>query len=80
MGLLIMIAGLALFIGAHVLTTLRDARAAAIARLGEGGYKIVYSLVSFAGIALAAGSEDRAIVGGDLGFDHHLGKGGMRVV
>ena len=54
MGLLIMIAGLALFIGAHVLTTLRDARAAAIARLGEGGYKIVYSLVSLAGIALAA--------------------------
>ena len=54
MGLLIMIAGLALFIGAHVLTTLRDVRAAAIARLGEGGYKIVYSLVSLAGIALAA--------------------------
>ena len=52
MGLLIMIAGLALFIGAHILTTLRDARAAAIARLGEGGYKIVYSLVSLAGIAL----------------------------
>lgn len=54
MGLLIMIAGLALFIGAHTLTTLRDARAAVIARLGEGGYKIVYSLVSFAGIALIA--------------------------
>lgn len=54
MGLLIMIAGLALFIGAHILTTLRDARTAVIARLGEGGYKIVYSLVSFAGIALAA--------------------------
>lgn len=54
MGLLIMIAGLVLFIGAHVLTTLRGARAAAIARLGEGGYKIVYSLVSFAGIALIA--------------------------
>lgn len=54
MGLLIMIAGLALFIGVHTLTTLRDARAAAIARLGEGGYKIVYSLASFAGIALIA--------------------------
>jgi uncharacterized membrane protein len=54
MGLLIMIAGLALFVGAHTLTTLRDARAAVIARLGEGGYKIVYSLVSFAGIALIA--------------------------
>lgn len=54
MGLLIMIAGLALFIGVHTLTTLRGARAAAIARLGEGGYKIVYSLASFAGIALIA--------------------------
>lgn len=54
MGLLIMIAGLALFIGVHILTTMRETRAAVIARLGEGGYKIVYSLVSFAGIALIA--------------------------
>ncbi|HEX7792135.1 MAG TPA: NnrU family protein [Afipia sp.] len=54
MGLLILIAGLALFLGVHTLTTLRGARAAAIARLGEGGYKIVYALVSVAGIALAA--------------------------
>lgn len=54
MGLLIMIAGLALFIGVHILTTLRDTRAAVIARLGEGGYKIVYSLLSFAGIGLIA--------------------------
>lgn len=54
MGLLILIAGLALFLGAHTLTTLRGARASIIARLGEGGYKIVYALVSVAGIALAA--------------------------
>ncbi len=54
MGLLLLIAGLGLFLGAHTLTTMRDARAALIARLGEGGYKIVYSLVSLAGIALAA--------------------------
>jgi uncharacterized membrane protein len=33
---------------------LRGAREAAIARLGEGGYKIIYSLVSIAGIALIA--------------------------
>ncbi|MCF2523321.1 NnrU family protein [Bradyrhizobium sp. G127] len=52
MGLLILIAGLALFIGVHVLTTLRDKRAAVIARLGENGYKIVYALISFAGLAL----------------------------
>jgi uncharacterized membrane protein len=54
MGLLLLIAGLALFLGAHTLTTMRDARAALIARLGAGGYKVVYALVSLAGIALAA--------------------------
>ena len=52
MGLLILIAGLALFLGVHTLTTLRGPRAAAIARLGEGGYKILYTVVSFAGLAL----------------------------
>lgn len=54
MGLLILVAGLALFIGVHLLTTMRDTRAAVIARLGEGGYKILYTLISFAGIALIA--------------------------
>lgn len=54
MGLLILIAGLVLFLGVHVLTTLRDRRAALIARLGESGYKILYALISFAGIGLIA--------------------------
>jgi len=54
MGLLIMIVGLVLFLGAHTLTTKRDARASLIGGMGEGGYKIVYSLVSVAGIALIA--------------------------
>jgi uncharacterized membrane protein len=54
MGLAIMIAGLVLFLGIHTLTTMRDARARAIARLGEGGYKILYVLVSIAGLALIA--------------------------
>ena len=39
MGLLILIARLALFLGVHTLTTLRGPRAKVIARLGEGGYK-----------------------------------------
>src|SRR3954466_16310297 len=47
-----MILGLALFFAAHVFTTKRDARAQAIARLGEGTYKILYSLASIAGLAL----------------------------
>nr|WP_249160627.1 NnrU family protein [Bradyrhizobium manausense] len=47
-----MILGLVLFFAAHVFTTKRDARAQAIARLGEGTYKILYSVVSLAGLAL----------------------------
>ena len=52
MGLAIMIFGLAVFFGAHTLTTLRTSRAALIARIGEGPYKVVYSLVSLVGIVL----------------------------
>ena len=52
MGLLVMILGLALFFAAHIFTTKRDARAQAIGRLGEGTYKILYSVVSLAGLAL----------------------------
>ena len=52
MGLSIMIAGLVLFLGVHTLTTMRPRRAALIAQFGEGGYKIAYTLVSFAGLAL----------------------------
>lgn len=51
-GLLVMILGLVLFFGIHVFTTKREARAQAIARLGEGTYKILYSLISLVGLAL----------------------------
>ncbi len=54
MGLTVMILGLVLFLSAHTLTTRRGARAALIGAMGEGGYKIAYSLVSIAGIALIA--------------------------
>jgi len=52
MGLLVMILGLVLFLGVHTLTTQRELRASVIASTGEGGYKIGYALVSFAGLAL----------------------------
>lgn len=52
MGLLIMILGLALFIGVHVLVSLRDQRARLIATWGEAYYKIGFSLVSAVGLAL----------------------------
>ncbi len=46
----LLVTGLVLFIGVHVVTMLRELRASLIARLGEGGYKGLYSLVSFAGL------------------------------
>jgi len=51
-GLLVMIAGLVVFLGAHTLTTQRALRARVIASMGEGTYKIVYSAVSAVGLAL----------------------------
>src|SRR3954451_681783 len=52
MGLLILILGLALFLGAHTLTTQRGLLARAIASAGEGGYKTGYAVVSAVGLAL----------------------------
>ena len=51
-GLLVMILGLVLFLGVHVLTSLRELRASLVSAMGEGAYKIVYSLASAAGLAL----------------------------
>jgi uncharacterized membrane protein len=52
MGLLVMILGLVLFLGVHVITTQRALRARMIVSMGESGYKIGYVLVSLAGLAL----------------------------
>lgn len=52
MGLSVMILGLVLFLGIHVFITKREARAALIAAIGEGGYKIAFSLVSVVGLVL----------------------------
>ena len=54
MGLAIMMLGLAVFIGAHAFVTRRGERAALIARMGEGGYKSLFSLVSIVGVVLIA--------------------------
>jgi uncharacterized membrane protein len=54
MGLLIMIVGLVLFLGIHTFTTLRDQRAAAVARLGRGAYMLLYTLISVTGIVFIA--------------------------
>ena len=52
--MLLMLAGLVVFIGMHVFTTQRGASAALIARIGEGPYKALYSLVSLAGLLMIA--------------------------
>jgi uncharacterized membrane protein len=51
-GLIVMILGLVLFFGIHVVTTKRDLRAQLIALSGESIYKLVYSLAAIAGLAL----------------------------
>jgi uncharacterized membrane protein len=53
-GLLVMILGLVLFLGVHMLTTQRALRARVIAAWGEGGYKSGYSVVSLLGLVLIA--------------------------
>jgi uncharacterized membrane protein len=64
MGLATMILGLALFIGAHVVITMRTQRAAAVARLGEWPYKGLMSLVSLIGIILIGYGFARYRAGG----------------
>ncbi len=54
MGLVVMILGLVVFIGTHVVTTQREMRAGLIGRLGEGTYKIAYSVASIVGVVLIA--------------------------
>ena len=48
----LLIGGLVLFIGIHVLPSSARLRAALAARLGENGYKMLFSLVSVAGLVL----------------------------
>jgi uncharacterized membrane protein len=54
MGLAVMIAGLVLFLGIHLLPAMRERRAALVSRLGEGPYKAIYALLSVLGICLIA--------------------------
>ena len=68
MGLIVMIAGLVLFLGTHTLTTQRELRARFIASIGEGGYKIGYALVSLAGLVLIV-----------WGFSHYRATGWIDV-
>jgi uncharacterized membrane protein len=50
----LLIGGLVLFIGIHVVPSSARLRVALAARLGENGYKILFSLVSVVGLVLTA--------------------------
>lgn len=50
----LLILGLLLFLGTHAFTMARGPRKAAIGKLGEGGYKVAYSVLSLAGIVLVS--------------------------
>ena len=50
MGMLL--GGLVIFIGGHLLATMRGTRASLIARAGERAYKVLFSIVSAVGLAL----------------------------
>jgi uncharacterized membrane protein len=51
-GLLVMILGLVLFLGAHTMPAQPALRARMIGSVGEGGYKVGYALASLAGLVL----------------------------
>jgi uncharacterized membrane protein len=52
MGLAVLILGLVVFLGSHVFVTFRDTRARLIARLGQGPYRGLFSLVAIGGLVL----------------------------
>lgn len=52
MGLLILVIGLVVLLGAHVFVTFREARARLMAQLGQNGYRALFSVVAIVGLAL----------------------------
>jgi uncharacterized membrane protein len=52
MGLAILVVGLFMFLGAHIFVTCRAQRAVTIARIGEGPYKALFTLISLIGLIL----------------------------
>jgi uncharacterized membrane protein len=81
MGLGVMILGLVLFLGVHVLTTRRELRAQLIAASGEAVYKIGYALAAIAGLALVVWgfAEYRATGMIDV-WEHWVSAGTLRVL
>ena len=55
-----LIAGLVLFLGVHVFSSMRSTRARLVAKLGEGAYKGFYALLSVAGFGLIVAGQGKA--------------------
>jgi uncharacterized membrane protein len=71
----LLILGLALFLGGHLFTRFRDARARLIARFGEGPYKLGYSALVAVGLALTIygyGHAARIEVWSPPGWTRHV--------
>jgi uncharacterized membrane protein len=50
--MVLLILGLVVFIATHLFSTRRETRSELIGRLGEGGYKLLYSVLSLIGLVL----------------------------
>jgi uncharacterized membrane protein len=70
MGLVVMILGLVLFIGTHVVTTQRDLRARLIGIGGEAVYKIGYAVLALAGMVLISYGFGEYRAGGMIDLWH----------
>jgi uncharacterized membrane protein len=66
--MILLVLGLAVFLGIHLLTAARGTRAVVMGRLGEGPYKGLYSLVATAGLVLVV-----------WGFAHYRSTGYVQV-
>ena len=61
----LLIVGIVVFLGIHALPTNPGLRAALVGRLGETGYKVLFSLLSIAGfVLLVYGFATRAVRSG----------------
>jgi uncharacterized membrane protein len=80
-GLSVMILGLVLFLGVHVLTTQRDPRAQLIAMGGETAYKLGYALASATGLALIIwGFADYRAAGLIDVWEHWFSPGTLKIL
>ncbi|NVN86619.1 MAG: NnrU family protein [Rhodopseudomonas sp.] len=70
MGLVVMILGLVLFMGTHIVTTQRDLRARLIGIGGEAVYKIGYAVLALGGIVLIAYGFGEYRAGGMIDLWH----------